>query len=111
IQNAAHMFIIWSLYKRILIALGDQYVKDEFRRNKMAASKVTVFMGEWGINWQQYIIACHCKCTVFEETGDLTGMGDLKLFQGEQVGQLYDLMLESTKPNRQLDIQGDVFKK
>lgn len=37
--------------------------------------------------------------------------GDLKLFQDEQVGQLYELMLESTKPNRQLDIQGDVFKK
>lgn len=28
-------------------------------------------------------------------------------FQEEQIGQLYELMLESTKPNRQFDIQGD----
>lgn len=28
-------------------------------------------------------------------------------FQEEQMGQLYELMLESTKPNRQFDIQGD----
>ena len=26
-------------------------------------------------------------------------------FQNEQIGQLYELMLESTKPNRQFDIQ------
>lgn len=37
--------------------------------------------------------------------------GDLKLFQDEQVGQLYELMLESTKPNRQFDIQEEGFKK
>lgn len=29
----------------------------------------------------------------------------LKHFQDEQIGQLYELMLESTKPNRQFDIQ------
>lgn len=29
----------------------------------------------------------------------------LKDFQDEQIGQLYELMLESTKPNRQFDIQ------
>lgn len=33
--------------------------------------------------------------------------GNLKDFQDEQVGQLYELMLESTKPNRQFDIQDD----
>lgn len=31
----------------------------------------------------------------------------LKLFQDDQVGQLYELMLESTKPNRQFDVQED----
>ncbi|KAK0147603.1 Succinate dehydrogenase assembly factor 3, mitochondrial [Merluccius polli] len=30
-----------------------------------------------------------------------------KDFQDEQIGQLYELMLESTKPNRQFDIQED----
>jgi len=31
----------------------------------------------------------------------------LKDFQDDQMGQLYELMLESTKPNRQFDIQED----
>uniref|UniRef100_A0A4W5NUZ7 Uncharacterized protein n=1 Tax=Hucho hucho TaxID=62062 RepID=A0A4W5NUZ7_9TELE len=42
------------------------------------------------------------------EFGAELSEGDLKLFQDEQVGQL---MLESTKPSRQFDIQGDGFKK
>ncbi len=33
--------------------------------------------------------------------------GKLSNFQDEQIGQLYELMLESTKPNRQFDIQED----
>lgn len=33
--------------------------------------------------------------------------GKLGNFQEEQMGQLYELMLESTKPNRQFDIQED----
>lgn len=33
--------------------------------------------------------------------------GKLNNFQDEQIGQLYELMLESTKPKRQFDIQGD----
>lgn len=33
--------------------------------------------------------------------------GKLGNFQEDQMGQLYELMLESTKPNRQFDIQGD----
>lgn len=48
------------MYKRILVlhrfmpldlrALGDQYVKDEFRRNKSAAAEeVKVFMTEWEV--------------------------------------------------------------
>ncbi|KAK7899600.1 hypothetical protein WMY93_020453 [Mugilogobius chulae] len=35
----------------------------------------------------------------------------LKNFQEEQIGQLYELMLESTKPNNQFDIQEDTFTK
>uniref|UniRef100_A0A8C7K311 Succinate dehydrogenase assembly factor 3 n=1 Tax=Oncorhynchus kisutch TaxID=8019 RepID=A0A8C7K311_ONCKI len=57
--NPSHVSTVFSLYKRILLlhrflpidlrALGDQYVKDEFRRNKTAApEEVTVFMREWG---------------------------------------------------------------
>uniref|UniRef100_A0A674E4E3 Succinate dehydrogenase assembly factor 3 n=1 Tax=Salmo trutta TaxID=8032 RepID=A0A674E4E3_SALTR len=60
--NPSHVSRVLSLYKRILLlhrflpidlrALGDQYVKDEFRRNKTAApEEVTVFMREWGDEW------------------------------------------------------------
>uniref|UniRef100_A0A8C7G753 Succinate dehydrogenase assembly factor 3 n=1 Tax=Oncorhynchus kisutch TaxID=8019 RepID=A0A8C7G753_ONCKI len=73
-----------------LRALGDQYVKDEFRRNKTLS--YLRFLGN-------------------RNNGLIEYRGDLKVFQDEQVGQLYDLMLESTKPNRQFAIQGDGFKK
>lgn len=71
--NPSHVSRVFSLYKRILLlhrflpidlrALGDQYVKDEFRRNKTAApEEVTIFMREWGVSWQHY--RTHCMCTV-----------------------------------------------
>uniref|UniRef100_A0A8C7M9M1 Succinate dehydrogenase assembly factor 3 n=1 Tax=Oncorhynchus kisutch TaxID=8019 RepID=A0A8C7M9M1_ONCKI len=78
-----------------LRALGDQYVKDEFRRNKTAAPEEP---REWAHS--QFCLRTQNSLR-----------GDLKVFQDEQVGQLYDLMLESTKPNRQFAIQGDGFKK
>ncbi|KAA8579172.1 hypothetical protein FQN60_014596, partial [Etheostoma spectabile] len=57
---SAHVSKVRSLYKRILVlhrflpidlrALGDQYVKDEFRRNKGASSEeVKCFMTEWEV--------------------------------------------------------------
>ncbi|XP_055749945.1 succinate dehydrogenase assembly factor 3, mitochondrial-like isoform X2 [Salvelinus fontinalis] len=98
-----------------LRALGDQYVKDEFRRNKTAApEEVTVFMREWG-NYRdtlqtQVLESARDRVKKVEFGAELSE-GDLKLFQDEQVGQLYELMLESTKPNRQFDIQEEGFKK
>lgn len=58
---SAHVSSVRSLYKRILVlhrflpidlkALGDQYVKDEFRRHKSASpEEVTGFMKEWEVN-------------------------------------------------------------
>ncbi|MEQ2267931.1 hypothetical protein XENORESO_012557, partial [Xenotaenia resolanae] len=55
---SAHVSRIRSLYKRILVlhrflpihlrALGDQYVKEEFRRHKSAApEEVKSFLSEW----------------------------------------------------------------
>uniref|UniRef100_A0A8C1JUM2 Succinate dehydrogenase assembly factor 3 n=1 Tax=Cyprinus carpio TaxID=7962 RepID=A0A8C1JUM2_CYPCA len=63
---AAHVSAVRSLYKRILLlhrfmpidlrALGDQYVKDEFRRHKTAsAEEVTRFMAEW------QVVSSHCE--------------------------------------------------
>lgn len=57
----AHVSKVRSLYKRILTlhrflpidlrALGDQYVKDEFRRHKSAPpEEVNYFMTEWEVN-------------------------------------------------------------
>ncbi|KAM6975018.1 succinate dehydrogenase assembly factor 3, mitochondrial [Tautogolabrus adspersus] len=118
---SAHVSKVRSLYKRILVihrflpidlrALGDQYVKDEFRRHKRASpEEVHNFMAEWE-NYKDTL-----QSQVLESAGEGLGPGKLgadlsdgKLgnFQEEQMGQLYELMLESTKPNRQFDIQED----
>ncbi|KAL1255730.1 hypothetical protein QQF64_013791 [Cirrhinus molitorella] len=117
--HAAHVSAVRSLYKRILLlhrfmpidlrALGDQYVKDEFRRHKTASpEEVPRFMAEWQ-NYKntlqtQVLEAVGNKQLVF---GTDLSEEKLKNFQDEQIGQLYELMLESTKPNRQFDIQED----
>lgn len=57
---ASHVSRVRSLYKRILVlhrflpidlrALGDQYVKDEFRRHKTATpEEAEGFMDEWEV--------------------------------------------------------------
>uniref|UniRef100_A0A3P8S8C8 Succinate dehydrogenase assembly factor 3 n=1 Tax=Amphiprion percula TaxID=161767 RepID=A0A3P8S8C8_AMPPE len=118
---AAHVSAVRSLYKRILVlhrflpidlrALGDQYVKDEFRRHKGATpEEVKGFMTEWK-NYKDTL-----QTQVLESAGERLSEvkfganlsdGKLRDFQDEQIGQLYELMLESTKPNRQFDIQED----
>ncbi|KAG7501012.1 succinate dehydrogenase assembly factor 3, mitochondrial [Solea senegalensis] len=118
---STHVSKVRSLYKRILVlhrflpldlrALGDQYVKDEFRRHKGASSEeARSFMTEW----EQYKDTLQTQ--VLESAGERLGsikfganLSDVSLkdFQQEQIGQLYELMLESTKPNRQFDIQED----
>ncbi|XP_044028315.1 succinate dehydrogenase assembly factor 3, mitochondrial [Siniperca chuatsi] len=117
----AHVSKVRSLYKRILVlhrflpidlrALGDHYVKDEFRRHKSASPKeVKNFMTEWE-NYKDTL-----QTQVLESAGERLrsvkfgvdlSEGKLSNFQEEQIGQLYELMLESTKPNRQFDIQED----
>ncbi|XP_041811942.1 succinate dehydrogenase assembly factor 3, mitochondrial [Chelmon rostratus] len=118
---SAHVSKVRSMYKRILVlhrflpidlrALGDQYVKDEFRRHKSASpEEVKSFMTEWE-NYKDTL-----QTQVLESAGERlssvkfgTHLPEEKLgsFQEEQIGQLYELMLESTKPNRQFDIQED----
>lgn len=57
---SAHVSQVRTIYKRILVlhrflpidlrALGDQYVKDEFRRHKSASpEEVRSFMKEWEV--------------------------------------------------------------
>ncbi|XP_036949035.1 succinate dehydrogenase assembly factor 3, mitochondrial [Acanthopagrus latus] len=119
---SAHVSRVRSMYKRILVlhrflpidlkALGDQYVKDEFRRHKTASPEaVKSFMAEWE-NYKDTL-----QAQVLETAGEQLGTikfgtdlaeGKLNDFQGDQIGQLYELMLESTKPNRQFNIQEDI---
>ncbi|XP_040909344.1 LOW QUALITY PROTEIN: succinate dehydrogenase assembly factor 3, mitochondrial [Toxotes jaculatrix] len=118
---AAHVSKVRSLYKRILVlhrflpidlrALGDQYVKDEFRRHKGASpEEATNFMTEW----ERYKDTLQTQ--VLESAGERRSSvkfganlseRELSGFQDEQIGQLYELMLESSKPNRQFHIQED----
>ncbi|KAK1805681.1 hypothetical protein P4O66_019249 [Electrophorus voltai] len=119
----AHVSKVRSLYKRILFlhrfmpidlrALGDQYVKDEFRRHKSAPPEtVKLFMKEWE-NYRdtlqaQVLEAAGTKSPMF---GSKLSEQSLRDFQEEQIGQLYELMLEATKPNQQFHIQEDSLPK
>ncbi|KAA0710590.1 Succinate dehydrogenase assembly factor 3, mitochondrial [Triplophysa tibetana] len=120
---ASHVSKVRSLYKRILLlhrfmpidlrALGDQYVKDEFRKHKTAShEEVKRFMTEWEVYKDtvqtQILESVNRKKLVF---GADLSEEKLKGFQDEQIGQLYELMLESTKPNRQFNIQEEDMPK
>ncbi|KAF1381216.1 hypothetical protein PFLUV_G00151290 [Perca fluviatilis] len=118
---SAHVSKVLSLYKRILVlhrflpidlrALGDQYVKDEFRRNKVASSEeVKSFMTEWEKykdTLQTQVLQSAGKPLSSVKFGADLSEGKLSNFQDDQIGQLYELMLESTKSSRQFDIQED----
>ncbi|XP_004470799.1 succinate dehydrogenase assembly factor 3, mitochondrial [Dasypus novemcinctus] len=113
-----HVSRVRTLYRRILLlhrvlppdlkALGDQYVKDEFRRHKTVGSaEAQRFLKEWEaystILWQQVNDnrqntnekACFGTTLPAEKLDD---------FRDEQIGQLHELMQEATKPNRQFCI-------
>ncbi|KAL7829986.1 hypothetical protein SRHO_G00311130 [Serrasalmus rhombeus] len=117
--SSAHISRVRSLYKRILMlhrfmpidlrALGDQYVKDEFRRHKSASpEEVKLFMKEWedykDTLQAQMLEAAGNKKLLF---GSDLSEQKLQDFQDDQIGQLYELMLESTKPSRQFHLQED----
>ncbi|XP_032944835.1 succinate dehydrogenase assembly factor 3, mitochondrial isoform X2 [Rhinolophus ferrumequinum] len=101
---AAHVSRVRALYRRILLlhrvlppdlkALGDQYVKDEFRKHKTAYAAVL---------WQQ---ANENRQNSTEKACFGTALPEEKLndFRDEQIGQLQELMQEATKPNRQFSI-------
>ncbi|MCI4395351.1 hypothetical protein PGIGA_G00179420 [Pangasianodon gigas] len=117
--SPAHVSRVRALYKRILVlhrfmpidlrVLGDQYVKDEFRRHKSASpEQVQVFMKEWEdyrdtLQTQVLEVAGREKMAFGADLSER----QLRDFQEEQIGQLYELMLESTKPNQQFHIQED----
>ncbi|XP_006911990.1 succinate dehydrogenase assembly factor 3, mitochondrial isoform X2 [Pteropus alecto] len=101
---AGHVSRVRALYRRILLlhrllppdlkALGDQYVKDEFRRHKTVYAAVL---------WQQ---ANENRQNSTEKACFGTALPAERLddFRDEQIGQLQELMQEATKPNRQFSI-------
>nr|XP_010977941.1 succinate dehydrogenase assembly factor 3, mitochondrial [Camelus dromedarius] len=115
---ARHVSRVRALYRRILLlhrvlppdlkALGDQYVKDEFRRHKTVRSdEAQRFLQEWevyaAVLWQQ---ANENRQNSTEKACFGTSLPEEKLndFRDEQIGQLQELMQEATKPNRQFSI-------
>ncbi|XP_051872550.1 succinate dehydrogenase assembly factor 3, mitochondrial [Pristis pectinata] len=114
-----------ALYKRLLRlhrrlpsdlrVLGDQYVKDEFRRHKVAgASEAARFMEQWQayadvLQTQVLESAMHPMQKV--QYGASLTTNELQDFNEAQVGQLYELMQEATKPNYQFNIENDPHHK
>ncbi|XP_008063532.1 succinate dehydrogenase assembly factor 3, mitochondrial [Carlito syrichta] len=113
-----HVSRVRALYRRLLQlhrvlppdlkALGDQYVRDEFRRHKAAGpAEARRFLQEWEVYatvlWQQ---ANENRQNSTEKACFGTSLPEEKLndFHDEQIGQLQELMLEATKPSRQFSI-------
>ncbi|XP_075413718.1 succinate dehydrogenase assembly factor 3, mitochondrial [Tenrec ecaudatus] len=120
-----HVSRVLALYRRILQlhrvlppdlkALGDQYVKDEFRRHKTVGSdEAQRFLQEWEayatVLWQQ---ANESRQKSTEKASFGTALPEEKLndFRDEQIGQLQELMQEATKPNRQFSITSSIKPK
>uniref|UniRef100_A0A2H6N064 Succinate dehydrogenase assembly factor 3 n=2 Tax=Micrurus TaxID=8634 RepID=A0A2H6N064_9SAUR len=116
-----HVLQVRTLYKKILQihrvlplelkALGDQYVKDEFRRHKsISLQEAQHFLQEW----ENYAMILQQQANQHvQNTTDQPDFGahltkeKLNALRHEQVGQLNELMKEATKPKRQFSILDD----
>ncbi|XP_071493129.1 succinate dehydrogenase assembly factor 3, mitochondrial-like [Diadema antillarum] len=109
----SHGSTVRALYKQILLlhrrlplemkALGDQYVKAEFRRHKEAKpEEVTRFMREW----QMYATTLAQQTQGVTADGEAQQVGEhmaeakLEDLNDTQVGQLYELYKETKKPSQ-----------
>ncbi|KAM3928698.1 succinate dehydrogenase assembly factor 3, mitochondrial isoform 1-T2 [Leptodactylus fuscus] len=122
---ASHVSQVRALYKKILLlhrtlplhlrALGDQYVKDEFRRHKSVGhAEAKLFMKEWegyaAMLWEQARQGIQHSQPKSEYGAHITEE-KLDWFNEEQIGQLHELMQEATKPKTQFDVVEDAGKK
>eukprot|EP00088_Acartia_fossae_P054350 TRINITY_DN6231_c0_g1_i5.p1 TRINITY_DN6231_c0_g1~~TRINITY_DN6231_c0_g1_i5.p1 ORF type:complete len:123 (-),score=10.41 TRINITY_DN6231_c0_g1_i5:340-708(-) len=89
-----------------LKAIGDTYVKDEFRRHKKADTAQTqIFMEAWAkyaidLTKQMGIKGPHTSKKLGEDIKE----PELDKFNDEQLAQLYELYQEATKP---IDLEKD----
>ncbi|XP_072269021.1 succinate dehydrogenase assembly factor 3, mitochondrial [Pyxicephalus adspersus] len=123
---SSHVSRVRSLYKKILLlhrtlplhlkALGDQYVKEEFRRHKnIGPAETKLFMKEWegyaAMLWEQAKSSLHNPDTKKIQYGASLSEDKLDLFNEEQIGQLHELMQEATKPKQQFEVIEDSVQK
>ncbi|XP_002741721.1 succinate dehydrogenase assembly factor 3, mitochondrial-like [Saccoglossus kowalevskii] len=106
---SAHVSAVRSLYKKVLTlhkllpndirAIGDQYVKDEFKRHKNATNEQAK---QFMLEWQAYAASLTVQLKQPEDIANNVGayIPDEKLddFNDEQVEQLHELFQETTKP-------------
>ncbi|NXK02057.1 SDHF3 factor, partial [Herpetotheres cachinnans] len=117
------------LYRRLLLlhralpaalrALGDRYVKEEFRKHKAAGpTEAQRFLREWEASARRpaenYAAVIQQqinedKQNLREKTVYGIQLTEEKLndFRDEQIGQLKELMDEATKPNKKISISKD----
>ncbi|XP_068094593.1 succinate dehydrogenase assembly factor 3, mitochondrial [Hyperolius riggenbachi] len=124
LEMSSHVSRVRSLYKEILLlhrtlplhmkALGDQYVKDEFRRHKnVGPAEAKLFVKEWegyaALLLEQARIRLRNPASE-EQFGASLSEEKLTSFNEEQIGQLHELMQEATKP-KPFDVSEDAGKK
>ncbi|XP_048367874.1 succinate dehydrogenase assembly factor 3, mitochondrial [Sphaerodactylus townsendi] len=120
-----HVSRVRSLYRIILRlhralplelkTLGDQYVKDEFRRHKSVGSaEAQCFLQEW----ENYATMLGQQTNQNEDSspnkprfGSHLPEEKLEALRDEQLGQLQELMQEATKPKRQFNVSDDTEHK
>ncbi|KAF1512057.1 Succinate dehydrogenase assembly factor 3, mitochondrial, partial [Eudyptes filholi] len=118
-----------GLYRRILLlhralpaalrALGDRYVKEEFRKHKAAGpAEAQRFLREWEASARRPArnYAALIQQQINEDKQNLKEKAvygiqlteeKLNDFRDEQIGQLKELMDEATKPNKKITISKD----
>ncbi|NXX90939.1 SDHF3 factor, partial [Centropus bengalensis] len=92
-----------------LRALGDRYVKEEFGKHKaVGPAEAQRFLREWEATLIQQQIN-EGKENLRENTVYGIQLTEEKLndFRDEQIGQLKELMDETTKPNKKITISKD----
>uniref|UniRef100_A0A8C8S477 Succinate dehydrogenase assembly factor 3 n=1 Tax=Pelusios castaneus TaxID=367368 RepID=A0A8C8S477_9SAUR len=120
-MSGLHVPRVRALYRRILLlhrtlplelkALGDAYVKEEFRRHRaVGPADAQRFLREWEIYAE---MLCQQANEDGQKSRKKTCFGahlteeKLNDFHNEQIGQLQELMQEATKPNKQFNISDD----
>ncbi|XP_066484586.1 succinate dehydrogenase assembly factor 3, mitochondrial [Tiliqua scincoides] len=118
---SCHVSRVRALYRKILQlhrglplelkALGDQYVKEEFKRHRSVdREEAQCFLQEWesyAMMLGQQTNQNMPNSTSRPPLGSHLPEEKLDALRDEQLGQLLELMQEATKPKRQFDVLDD----